>query len=55
MFFGTPEAPTAPRRIALGEPGDLCILGAPPEAVLAELDSGMVTTTIVAGNVIHGG
>lgn len=55
MFFGAPEAPPAPRRIALGEPGDLCILGAPPEAVLAELDSGMVTTTIVAGNVIHGG
>lgn len=55
MFFGAADAPVAQRRIAPGEPGDLCILGAGAAEVLGELDSGMVAATIVAGNVVHEG
>ncbi|WP_099037690.1 amidohydrolase family protein [Mycobacterium neglectum] len=55
MFFGSADAPAVQRRIAPGQPGDLCILGAGPAEVLGELDSGMVATTIVAGQVIYGG
>ena len=55
MFFGEADAPVAQRRIAPGQPGDLCILTAVPAEVLSELDSSMVTATIVAGNVVHGG
>ncbi|BBW99273.1 amidohydrolase [Mycolicibacterium moriokaense] len=55
MFFGAPDAPATPRRIAPGEPGDLCILTAPAEEALAELDAGMVAATVVAGNLVHGG
>jgi predicted amidohydrolase YtcJ len=55
MFFGEADAPVAQRRIAPGQPGDLCILTAAPAEVLSELDSSMVRATIVAGNVVHGG
>ncbi len=53
MFFGAADAPVVQRRIAPGEPGDLCILDAPPSEVLAELDSGLVAATIVAGNLVY--
>jgi predicted amidohydrolase YtcJ len=55
MFFGTPDQPVVQRRIAPGQPGDLCILGASPDEVLGELDSSLVKATIVAGNAVHGG
>jgi predicted amidohydrolase YtcJ len=55
MFFGAADAPAVQRRIAPGQPGDLCILGAGPAEVLAELDSGMVAATIVAGVAVYGG
>jgi predicted amidohydrolase YtcJ len=55
MFFGTSGAPTEPRAIATGEPGDLCVLAAPPDEVLNELDTHLVTATIVAGRVVCGG
>ena len=42
MFFGEADAPVAQRRIAPGQPGDLCILTAAPAEVLSELDSSMV-------------
>lgn len=51
MFFGHPEAPTRARRIAPGEPADLCVLSVTPENALAELDSGMVAATIVGGEI----
>jgi predicted amidohydrolase YtcJ len=54
MFLGAVDAPAVQRRIAPGHPGDLCILGAGPEDLLAELDSSMVTATIVAGAVVYG-
>jgi len=52
MFFGTSGQPTEPRAIRPGQPGDLCVLASPPGEVLAELDSQMVATTVVAGEVV---
>jgi predicted amidohydrolase YtcJ len=54
MFFGAADAPTAQRRIAPGHPGDLCLLSANPAEVLRELDSGLVTATIVGGDLVRG-
>jgi predicted amidohydrolase YtcJ len=52
MFFGTSGQPTEPRTITKGQPGDLCVLAAPPEDVLEELDAQMVNATVVAGEVV---
>jgi predicted amidohydrolase YtcJ len=52
MFLGTSGEPTNPRTIQAGQPGDLCLLAAPPNEALEELDSQMVTATVVAGQVI---
>lgn len=52
MFFGTAGAPTEPRAIAKGHPGDLTLLSAPPDEVLNELDSRMVAATVVAGEAV---
>jgi predicted amidohydrolase YtcJ len=52
MFFGTSANPTKARAITKGQPGDLCVLAAPPEEVLNELDSAMVAATVVAGEVV---
>jgi predicted amidohydrolase YtcJ len=52
MFFGASGAPVEPRAIAKGQPGDLALLAAPPQEVLAELDSQMVAATVVGGQVV---
>jgi predicted amidohydrolase YtcJ len=52
MFFGTSGQPTHPRAIQPGQPGDLCVLAAPPDDVLTELDAQMVSATVVAGEVV---
>jgi predicted amidohydrolase YtcJ len=52
MFLGTAHHPTAHRRIAVGELGDVCVLAAPPVDVLEALDSSMVKATIVDGRVV---
>lgn len=49
MFFGTSTRPAEARSLDPGQPGDLCLLAAEPAEVLAELDAGMVTATIVGG------
>jgi predicted amidohydrolase YtcJ len=49
LFFGTSIEPTAPRTVRQGQPGDLCVLAAPPDDVLDELDAQMVAATVVAG------
>lgn len=49
MLLGTAEAPTSARRVRPGQPGDVCVLAAGPEQVLAELDSGLVTATVIGG------
>jgi predicted amidohydrolase YtcJ len=53
MFFGKASRPTEPRRIEPGQPGDLVVLGASPTEVLEELDSGMVSATVIAGEVVY--
>ena len=53
MFFGYPDNPTRVRRIAVGEPADLCVLSVTPETALAGLDAGMVAATIVDGELAH--
>ena len=53
MFFGYPDQPTRARTLQPGEPGDLCVLSVPPETALAELDAGMIATTIVGGEIAY--
>ncbi len=51
MFFGRPDEPARPRRVAPGEPADLCVLSVAPDTALAELDAGMVAATIIDGRI----
>lgn len=55
MFLGRPDQPSVPRTIATGEPGDLCIVAAPPATVLATLESNLVVATIVDGKKVSEG
>lgn len=55
MFLGAADAPAVQRRIAAGQPGDLCVLKCKPDEVLGELDSGMVAATVIAGTVVSAG
>lgn len=55
MFLGSAHDPSRPRVLAPGELGDLCVLSAPPDRVLAALDAGLVAATIVAGEVVYAG
>ncbi|MCV7410013.1 amidohydrolase [Mycobacterium florentinum] len=49
MFLGYADQPGRPRSVDVGQPGDLCVLAAPPATVLAELDAGLVAATIIGG------
>ncbi|MBV9514180.1 MAG: amidohydrolase family protein [Mycobacteriaceae bacterium] len=51
MFLGCAGHPAQPRRVAPGQPGDLCILSVPPSDALRALASDMVAATVVAGTV----
>ncbi|HET6734044.1 amidohydrolase family protein [Mycobacterium sp.] len=53
MFFGTASSPTAARAIEAGQPGDLVVLAASPAEVLSELAAGMVSATVIAGEVVY--
>lgn len=53
MFLGTPEHPTLPRSVAVGDPADLCVVVGSPTDVLRELDAGNVAATIVEGRVVY--
>lgn len=53
MFMGRPDRPARPRTIEVGQPGDLCVLTEPPAIALAELDAGMVTATVVGGELVY--
>jgi predicted amidohydrolase YtcJ len=52
MFFGNADNPVAHRTVTPGQPGDLCVLAAPPDEALRELDASMVAATIVGGEVV---
>jgi predicted amidohydrolase YtcJ len=54
MFFGTAQRPARPRRVAVGQPGDLCLLAAKPPQVLDTLDADLVAATIIGGAVVFG-
>ena len=54
MFLGRPDRPAVARHVAPGQPGDLCVLAAPPEQVLGELDAGLVAVTVIDGVVVAG-
>lgn len=52
LFTGRAGAPARPRRIAPGEPGDLCVLAG--GAVPGPDGPGAVSATVVAGRVVYG-
>jgi len=52
MFCGRAQDPARPREVAVGEPGDLCVLSVPPDEALDALDSAMVAATVIAGRVV---
>ncbi|MBX7448824.1 amidohydrolase family protein [Mycolicibacterium sp. 3033] len=54
MFFGRPEAPTQMRTIAVGQPGDLCVLSEAPAEVLHQLDADLVAATVISGELVSG-
>jgi predicted amidohydrolase YtcJ len=54
LFFGHPERPHVPRRIAVGQPGDVCVVTGSPADVLADPDAGRVAATVVAGEIVFG-
>jgi predicted amidohydrolase YtcJ len=53
-FLSPPDNPGGPpRRIAAGQPADLCLLAEPVDTALAHPSADLVTTTIRAGRVVH--
>lgn len=54
LFTGTARDPSRPRRVQVGQPGDLCVLAAPPRQVVEALDADLVAATIVGGAVVFG-
>jgi predicted amidohydrolase YtcJ len=53
QFLGTATEPAAVRTVAPGQPGDLCVLSAPPERVLQELDAQLVAATVIGGEIVY--
>jgi predicted amidohydrolase YtcJ len=53
MFLGTAAEPTTVRTVEAGQPGDLCVLAAPPDEVLRQLDSSLVAATIIGGQQVY--
>lgn len=53
MFLGWSDRPDRPRTVEIGEPGDLCVLSESPETVLAELDAGLVSATVIGGELVY--
>jgi predicted amidohydrolase YtcJ len=53
LFLGRPEAPASHRELVPGERADLCVLRAPFDVALEELDAELVAATIIGGQVVH--
>ncbi|ORC02594.1 amidohydrolase [Mycobacterium persicum] len=53
MFLGHPDEPGRVRTVAAGQPGDPCVLSQPPATALAQLDAGLVTATIIGGEIAY--
>ncbi len=55
LYLGHPDDPGRQmRRVAVGEPADLCLLHAPLEEALRVLDASLVAATIVGGEIAGG-
>ncbi len=52
LFLGSAADPLMPRRVAVGAPADLCLLGLPLEAALRSPSSEHVAVTLVGGEVV---
>lgn len=53
LFLGTATAPTTPRSVTPGQPGDLCVLDVPPTTLLEDLDGSAVAATMIGGEVTY--
>lgn len=53
LFLGTATAPTTPRSVAPGQPGDLCVLEVPPAVLLEDLDGSAVVATMIDGEITY--
>lgn len=54
LYLDDPSAPgRSPRRVAVDAPADLCLLDAPLSDVLGAPDARRVSTTLIAGRVVH--
>ncbi len=54
MFLGPLAAPgSAPRRVRVGAPADLCVLDVPRRTALADPDAGHVTLTFIGGELVY--
>lgn len=55
LFLGAPDAPAGPpRRLAPGDPADLCLLDVALDRALDDLSSEHVRATWIAGSPVHG-
>jgi predicted amidohydrolase YtcJ len=54
LFLGHPDRPGELRRIAVGQPGDLCVLRAPLGIALREPSSEVVAATVIGGHLVTG-
>ena len=53
MYLGDPADPGGPpRRVAPGQPADLCLLKAPLRDVLAGPSAELVRATVIAGRIV---
>ena len=55
LYLAAPDDLTRQRRIAVGEPADLCLLSLPWQQARARLTSADVRATFVAGRLVHDG
>ncbi|HZZ90432.1 MAG TPA: amidohydrolase family protein [Caulobacteraceae bacterium] len=56
LYLGALEAPAGrPRRVAVGAPADLCLLGAPMREALAATSADVVRATLIGGEVVFAG
>ena len=53
LFLGSAGAPASPRTIAVGQPGDLCVLGVPWRALPSALTDAPVRRTYIAGTPVY--
>lgn len=54
LFIGSGSAPCEPRRVAPGQPADLCLIDRPWAAARAALADVKICATLVGGAVVHG-